>query len=441
MADTKRRSVIKLAGSAAAVASTGMAGILASGRTPAYAQQKTVHWLRWVDFVPASDALLKKELIPQAEKELGMKITLETVNGNDLQPRTTAAIQSGTGPDIIMAFNNYTYIYQNSVVDVSDVALEIDKNEGGIYKYCKSFCSDGKMYMSVPWVVPGGMVAYRKSWFAEEGANKFPDTWDEYRALGKKLKAKGRPIGQTLGHTFGDAPGFTYPLMWSFGGKEVEADGKTVAINSKETLESVKFMTAFWKEAHDEGGLAWDDTNNNRAFLSGTISSTLNGASIYIETLRKPDQYKTEKGTPMKDDILHSPLPKGPAGQFGFHLMQSDMLMKYSKNQDAAKQFLRWIHAEKNYEKWFVSQKGYGTPCTAKWESHPIWNADPVLAPFKVAARLGQAPGYAGLPNGKAAEALSKYIVTDMYAKAVQGMAPEDSVKWAESELKKIYSA
>ncbi len=40
MAQTKRRSVIKLAGSAAAVASTGMAGILATGRTPAFAQQK-----------------------------------------------------------------------------------------------------------------------------------------------------------------------------------------------------------------------------------------------------------------------------------------------------------------------------------------------------------------------------------------------------------------
>jgi hypothetical protein len=32
----------------------------------------------------------------------------------------------------------------------------------------------------------------------------------------------------------------------------------------------VKFMVAFWKDAHDEGGLAWDDSNNNRAFLSGT---------------------------------------------------------------------------------------------------------------------------------------------------------------------------
>jgi len=26
-----------------------------------------------------------------------------------------------------------------------------------------------------------------------------------------------------------------------------------------------------------------------------------------------------------------------------------------------------------------------------------------------------------------------------MYAKAVQGMPPEDAVKWAEAELKKVY--
>jgi len=441
MVQTKRRSVIKLAGSAAAVASTGMAGILASGRTPAYAQQKTVHWLRWVDFVPASDTLLRKELVPQAEKELGMKINLETVNGNDLQPRTTAAIQSGAGPDLIQAFNNNTYIYANSVVDLTDLAEDLGKREGGLYKYCRSLCSDGKMFMSMPWAVIGAMIAYRTSWLNEAGAATFPKTWEEYHTVGKKLKAAGRPVGQTLGHTFGDAPTFTYPYMWSWGGKEVEADGKTVAINSKETVESVKFMASFWKDACDEGALAWDDTNNNRAFLSQTISATLNGASIYIEAMRKPDQYQTEKGTPMFKDIQHSPLPAGPAGQFGMHLNQSDMLMKYSKNQEAAKEFLKWIHDEKNYEKWFISQKGFCTPPTEKWEAHPLWNQDPVMAPYKVAAKLGQAPGYAGLPNGKAAEALTKYLITDMYAKAVQGMAAEEAVKWAEGELKKIYSA
>ena len=47
--------------------------------------------------------------------------------------------------------------------------------------------------------------------------------------------------------------------------------------------------------------------------------------------------------------------------------------------------------------------------------------------------------GYAGPANAKASEVYSKYIITDMYAKAIQGMPAEESVKWAESELKKIY--
>jgi multiple sugar transport system substrate-binding protein len=443
MSKTKRRSVLKLAGGTAAVSLGGMAGILATGRAPAYAQQKTVHWLKWVDFVPATDKLFKDVMMPEAEKALGLKINLETVNGNDLQPRITAAIQSGAGPDVIMSFNSYTHLYANSVVDVTELAEDVGKREGGLYKYARAICSNGKMFMGMPWAVIGGMIAYRKSWFAEIGItpDKFPDTWEAYREAGTKLKAKGRPLGQTLGHTFGDAPGFTYPYLWSWGGKEVDADGKTVVLNSKETIDSVKFMVGFWKDAHDEGALAWDDTNNNRAFLSQTISATLNGASIYIETLRKPEQYKTEDGKPLNTDILHAPLPKGPAGQFGFHLLQSNMLMKYSKNQDAAKQFLKWMHDEANYRRFFESQKGFATPCTAKWENDKLWDVDPVMTPYKVAAKLGQAIGYAGPPNAKAQEGLSKYVITDMYAKAVQGMPAEESVKWAEGELKKIYEA
>jgi len=292
----------------------------------------------------------------------------------------------------------------------------------------------------MPWTIVGAMNAYRKSWFEEIGVTKFPETWDAYYDAGKKLKAKGRPLGQAVSHSFGDPPTFVYPLMWSYGGKEVEADGKTVAINSKNTVESVKFMTSFYKDTCDEGGLAWDDTSNNRAFLSQTISSTLNGASIYIESLRNPDKYITEKGAPLKTDILHAPLPKGPQGQFGLHTFFSHMLMSYSPNQKAAKDLLRWVHTPANYEKWFISQKGFATPPTAQWENHELWGADAVMDPFKVAGKLGQAPGYAGPAGKKAAEVLTKYIIVDMYAKAIQGASAEDSVKWAEGELKRIYA-
>ena len=223
------------------------------------------------------------------------------------------------------------------------------------------------------------------------------------------------------------------------GRQEVEADGKTVVLNSPATVESVKFMVAFWKDAHDEGGLAWDDSNNNRAFLSGTICATNNGASIYIEALRKPDNYKTEAGVQLKDDILHAALPKGPGGQFSYHVPFSNLLMGYSKNQDAAKKFLGWIHSKDVYDKWFVSQKGFSVGPTTDWEKHKLWGDDPIMLPYKQAARTGRFAGYEGPSTRKAAEVVTKYIIVDMYAKAVQGMPAEDAVNWAEGELKKVY--
>ena len=432
MAQFDRRKFLQASGA-------GLAGILASHQAPVFAQQSTVHWLKWNDFVPASDELLRKTMLPEAMKALGVKINLETINGNDLQPRITSAIQSGAGPDLIMAFNNHPHVYSSGVADVADIAEAIGKAQGGYYRLCRANTTEGKKSLSVPWAIIGAEIAYRKSWFDEIGYSTFPQTWEQYHDAGKKLKAKGRPLGQTLGHTFGDAPTFSYPYLWSFGGKEVDEKGKAV-LQSKQTLDSVKFMQSFWKDSFDEGGLAWDDTNNNRAFLSGTISATLNGASIYIETLRKPDQYQTEKGAPMKTDIQHAQLPKGPAGQFAFHLFQSHMLMGYSKNQKAAKEFMKWIHTPANYEKWFVSQKGYSTPPTQTWEKHKMWDEDPVMAPFKLAGRVGLTPGYAGLPNRKAAEVLTKYIITDMYAKAVQGMTAEAAVSWAHEEVSKVYN-
>ncbi len=441
MASIDRRRLLKLSGAGAVAAgSGGLAGILASGRAPAFAQGTAVHYLRWSDFVPASDQVLKNKIAPQGEKALGIKLTFEMVNANDIQARITSGIQSGSGPDIIFGLNNWPQLYTESLVDVSDVADEIGKAQGGYYDISKAVATAGNKWIGVPWAIGGGLVAYRKSWFDEIGLSKFPETWDALHDAGKKLKAKGRPLGQTLGHTFGDAPGFWYPYLWSWGGKEVEADGKTVALNSKETVESVKFAVPFWKDAFDEGGLAWDDSSNNRAFLSGSISATNNGASIYLEAKRKPDTYQTDKGTPMWQDIQHSPLPKGAGGQFNLPGPFTNMLMGYSKNQKAAKEFLRWISSKEIFEQWFTSQQGYTDGATLYWEEDKVWGADPVLLPFRDLPRKGRLMGYAGPPGRASAEAQTKYIIVDMYAKAVQGMAPEAAVKWAHEELVKIYA-
>ena len=195
----------------------------------------------------------------------------------------------------------------------------------------------------------------------------------------------------------------------------------------------------FWKEACDEGGLAWDDSSNNRAFLSGSISATNNGASIYLEAKKKPDTYQTEKGTPMWQDILHAPLPKGAGGQFNLPGSFTNMLMGYSKNQKAAKDFLRWVSSKPVFEQWFTSQQGYTDGATRYWEEDAVWGKDPVLLPFRDIPNKGRLMGYAGPPSRASAEVNTKYIIVDMYAKAVQGMPAEDAVKWALGELTKVY--
>ena len=97
------------------------------------------------------------------------------------------------------------------------------------------------------------MIAYRKSWFDEVGATKFPDDLGGVSRGRQEAQGQGAAARPDARPYLRRRPTFTYPYIWSWGGKEVEADGKTVNLNNKDVIESVKFMTAFWKDAHRRG--------------------------------------------------------------------------------------------------------------------------------------------------------------------------------------------
>src|SRR5215470_19786811 len=138
MAHITRRRLLKLSGAGAVTAQTGgLAAILASGRAPVLAQETTVHWLRWADFVPASDVLLKGQITQECKKATGITLNVETINANDIQARISSSIQSGTGPDIFMTLNNWPQLYAQSCADVGDIADELGKAQGGFYDICR----------------------------------------------------------------------------------------------------------------------------------------------------------------------------------------------------------------------------------------------------------------------------------------------------------------
>jgi multiple sugar transport system substrate-binding protein len=420
-----------LRGSTATAAAAGLEGILSAGRAPGHAQGTRLHLLEWSHFIPAADTLFDAQA-KEFGKQAGVEIAIERINQNDIQARTTAAIQSGSGPDIIVINNNYPLLYEGALADVSDVADELGGKQGGWYDYAKVNCVAGNRWVAVPYFIISWAVTYREDWLKEAGF-EYPKTWDDFRKAGRALKAKGKPFGQAFGHSINDPNAWCYPIVWMWGGMEVEKDGRGVVLNSKATLEALKFTLVLWKECFDEGGLAWDDSNNNRAFLSQEISLTGNAPSIYVAARQKfPDVYK---GT------NHGHYPPGPAGRFYWLPVYNSCVMKYSKNQRVAKDFIRYYMDRPQYDRYFEVMDTFGIPGTKVYRDAPLWRKDPKTAVFPETLQYARQVGYAGPPGRKATEALSKFILVDMFAKSIQGMPPEDAVKWADGELRRIYGA
>jgi multiple sugar transport system substrate-binding protein len=166
------------------------------------------------------------------------------------------------------------------------------------------------------------------------------------------MEGNDHPFGFELGHGFG-----VYPLLWSYGGAEVEPDGKTVVIDSDETARAVDLARKFFQDTMFEDVLGWTDPSNNKAWYAEQISCTSNAESILW--LAKPDFPEIAKVT---DQALN---PIGPKGRF--HIMSSvgHAIFNFTPQQQEVRAFLRWLMDEKQLGGWYASADTYYQPyCT-----------------------------------------------------------------------------
>lgn len=439
-----RRALLRTAGTAGlAAAAVGAAPGLVqwSGAAPAQLKGTSLSILQGTYFIGAAQDLYKKQAQEWGQTN-GVTVATDFLNWPDLQPKISAAIQAG-GYDIVELWPAWNYLYADSLVDLTDLATAVGRANGGYEPFAANDAKVGDRYLGVPHGQSNDALNYRISWFREVGVDlpdpatqaksgKWPDwTWDQFFAIGKKLKANGHPLGQALGHSLGDPPSFVYPYMWGYGAMEVEKDGKTVAFNKPAFVDAMKRFIQAYKDAYDETGLSWDDSSNNKAFLAGQLSATLNGSSIYAAAKQDyPDVAK---------DMNHTMIPRGPAGRFANLGTRTFGILKNSKNVDGAREFLTWWFADKQYGDWLRVQGGYQLPSTKVWEKDPMWGTDPIMYAFSQEPRFGRDQGWAGPPNAKSGLAFSKYIIVDTFAKAVQSGDAAGSIKSGADQLQQIY--
>src|SRR5437868_13789390 len=289
-------------------------------------------------YVPAQDGELDA-LVKQLSADTGMDAKIERFADAQMDAKVAAVIESG-GADVAVLRDTDPHLYANKLLDVTDIANELDTAWGGWFDVAKQAGVVNGQWRALMLGQAPAAWNWRPDFFSAAGVSKFPDTFDELLIAAQKMQAYGKPIGMTLGHAPGDGKSTNFPVLWAFGGKEFETDGKAVALNSPETLNAVKWYTEMFKYM-DPAVLGYLDPDNNQAFLTEQISATVNVNTIYLGARDAADQKGDVDKKRIADAMDHANWPSGPAGRFANYNINLWAGFADSPNPDGARAFLR----------------------------------------------------------------------------------------------------
>ena len=420
----------------AALATGGLAGILATGIAPATAQTRELKFLTNSHFVPASDVELERQLT-EFGKAAGVKTRLDRVAHLQLPAVLAGEVQGQKGHDLVAVGNSNPHLYAKHLENLDDLYEKMGKASGGFTTKGVGLGPDGHV-KAIPWYFISFPLAVRTDLIAGIGEN-LPDTWDDVHRVGMKLKKKGHPLGIQLAHSV-DSNMILRGILWSYGAKLVDEDSKTVAVNSKETVEAFKFIAALYKDAMTSEVLAWDDRNNNVCLNSGKCSMILNPISAYRSAVKAKTVDPDNKDLLVHHSINHIMPPQGPGGRHMAASFNNAGVWKFAKEKELAKEFLAFHFSKENAEKHLTASKGYNQPVLAGNALHPLYasNSKYYFAPF--IGWYTHAIGWPGVPTAAMATVTDQYLLPDAAASVAVGKASaEDAVKKLETQMKRIY--
>jgi multiple sugar transport system substrate-binding protein len=431
-----RRDFLKTTGAAAGAAGLAPA-ISAPFVADALAQTKTLKILQWSHFVPQYDTWFDA-FAKDWGKQNGISVTVDHIPHLELPARAAAEVAAEAGHDLFMFSGaGGPHLFEKHLVDLTSLMVEVEKKHGKVQQIGRqiAYNEGSRTWSAFPDYYIRFPGLYRKDLWDEIGMK--PDTWEDIRVGGAKLKAKGSPVGISLGHSVD--PNLSYrSLLWSYGAAECDETGKRVTLNSKQTLEVVKFVRALYKEAMEPDVLSWDDASNNKYLASGRGSWIHNPISAY-RTI--------QKATPeLADKIFIWKTPAGPVRRLAAGSPNSYGIWRFARNKDTAIEFLR--HYSDHWVEAFKASTGYNHPLFADIvpKPMPILSDDPTSHPpdklriLETANEWHATYGYPGPAGPASDEVVGNFIIVDMMAKAATDQAtPEEAVAWATKEVELIY--
>lgn len=436
-----RRSALKTGAALAGAAATANLALFAKAWAQAAPWKPEagakVQLLRWKRFVQSEEDGFM-QIVAAFKAATGVEVTVLNESLDDVQPKASVAANTGQGPDMFWGLYSLPHLFPDKLVDVTDVADYLGKKYDGWAPTAVTYGKSGGKWIDIPIAYNANVINYRQSMIEKAGFKEIPKDNAGFLEMMKALKAKSVPGGFALGRASGDGNAWVHWVLWSNGGNLVDKNDKVV-INSPETVKALEYAKAL-SATFVNGTASWNDAFNNKAFLTGEVSVTNNGVSIYAAA--KAGAAKGEANMKaVMDDMNHSLWPVGPIGvPTEFHIAYPMMIMKYSKVPNACKAFIAFMMEANQYNKWLESAVAYLTHPLNAYDKNPVWTSDPKLSTPRDAGRRTWTAGGQGSVGEKAASALADFIVLDMVASVCTDRASiKDAIAVAERQASRIY--
>ncbi len=425
-----RRRFIKVAGAGAAGAS--LLAMLDARQAPAQIKGTTLRILQWSHFIPAYDAWFDSKLTKEWGDKNGVRVRVDHIPHLDIPARMAAEFAAGAGHDIIYNGSSIlTRLYYKNLVDLTDIADAAAKKYGGWIPAAKSLVEVEGRFYGIPLFYILLPMLYRKDIFDQNNL-KYPDTWELARVAARTLKPKGHPAGIALSQC-ADANLVWRSVAFSHGATEADPSGEHPTIDSKETREALRFAKALFDEGMTPEVFSWDDASDNRYLASGVAGWIHDAISAYRTTEdTNPDVFKS---------TVIGLEPQGlPGKRVSVAAPNVWMVWKFSKNQQAAKEFL--AHLIDSDLEGVVQSRGYNMPyLNDRYKKPmPVIGADPRLQILQDFPKIVAFYGYPGPSTSAIQEVVNTFVYPDMFTRVARGQSIDEALKWATGEYRRVYA-
>ena len=381
-------------------------GFLVTTALPAIAQEKLTVWFS-KGFYRSEDESLWAT-IKKFEAKTGITVELSQYAIQDMIPKTVAALDSNSPPDVGYAdtYNNQAmgkWAFEGKLEDLTDILKPMMArfapqtvehtllyNDQTKRKGYYGFPLKRQTLHTEIW---GDML--EKAGFKQ---SDIPTSWKEYWAFWcdkvqpayrKATSSRVFGIGMPMGVESTDSFQSIYAFLDAYDAKLVDGEGKLTVDDPKVRDGLVKaladYSEPYLKGCSPPSSTTWKDPDNNVAFHNRTTVMTHNftisiAAKWYEDSINPngtPEQREAGRKA-YEETIITAPFPNRPDGKPMTYRadVKPAVVFAGAKNKAAAKEFVKFIMEEENLRPYVEGALGRWFPVTKEGVESPFWQAD-----------------------------------------------------------------